>query len=176
MKHLLSLILLFTTVIMSSQTAELNAPYIGTWEYQKGNQIFRLTIWQDHIANPYDGVKYLNGHYEMIDISTGSPQTMYTSNPPELSTQNKVLHAFNGTIHQQTDLSMTFGGTFRQIHTGGAGIRGDFTIRLLSTCPTCPKKIHWKVTKKIETRVVSEGQSLTTDIVVPTDIELTKVQ
>ncbi|MFY7666349.1 MULTISPECIES: hypothetical protein [Flavobacterium] len=153
-----------------SQTNDpVNAPFVGTWNYQNGNQIFQLIIWEDPEPDLNDGSYCLRGHYKMIDLSSGNPTVIYKSDsdaPVGLKWPSAFIgHVFSGNI---------FGATFHEIHSGSSFLYGDLSIRLLDVCPTCPAKISFNLVKEKGIRFYDVGEPIISDFVVPNNIELTK--
>lgn len=153
-----------------SQTNDLsNAPFVGTWNYQNGNQIFQLIIWEDSEPSLNDGSYCLRGHYKMIDLSSGNPTIIYKSDS-DAPVGLKWPSAFIGHVFSNGVL----GVTFREIHQNGSGLIGDAAITLLEVCQGCPPKIFFNVRKRQGLRVVDAGQPIINDFVVPNNIELIK--
>lgn len=143
-----------------------NAPYIGTWEYQNGNQIFRLIIWENSQPNPFDDLYYLIGRYEMVEKNNNSETIIYTSNSANNSNNGQNHNALNGVV----DGGMYI-GVFNEMHENGSGLLGDFEIINLAS-----SEISFRVVKKVGININEIGTTTETDFVVPNNIVLIKKQ
>lgn len=154
----------------------LNAPFVGTWEHNlNGNQVFRLIIWEDTVPNPYDNEYYLEGHYELVEISGNTETVIYTSNPSDVPVNLKFPIAFSGDAILQENGSYIFGGRFHENHQGGTYMYGWFSVERISSCLGCPPKIRWKIERAKGIRAFPTGSTIPTTFIVPNNIELTKV-
>ena len=62
-----------------------NLPFVGTWEYQDGNDIFRINIWEDG--------EDLKGDYWFIEVNNGIETIICESNYNIPGTDvNRVLY------------------------------------------------------------------------------------
>lgn len=61
-----------------------NSLFVGIWEYQKDDRIFRLIIWENQIPKAVDNRYYLDGHYEMAEINGLVETVLYTSKPVDI--------------------------------------------------------------------------------------------
>ena len=66
-------------------------PFLGTWEYQNANQIFRITLWKENMVEYENGNlpsfyrDKIKGHFEMVEIGQQGQQfetIIYTSDKP----------------------------------------------------------------------------------------------
>ncbi len=143
-----------------------NAPFVGTWAYQSGNQIFRLFITEDQMPNSYNGKYYLHANYQMVQTSGNFETVLYTT---ILEAPYDQLSAFSGGVNNGT-----LSGMFQEGHTGSSGIIGNLSLTPISTCNGCPAKLSYNLLRSEGVRVHEEGETYVNDFVVPTSIELTK--
>jgi hypothetical protein len=147
-----------------------NEPYLGTWAYQEGDQIFRLFLKEAEDSNSQNNYKVI-GNYEMVETnpSTGEEIVIYTSiveNAPDW------FGAFGGYVKPFFD---GVSGIFREFHAHG--LHGSFSIALESSCLTCPQKIRWKVKQGEGIRIRPIGEPAhSNSFEVPSDILLEKVE
>lgn len=158
--NLFFLFILISSSIFSQTRNAQNAPYVGTWEYQKDNQIFRLNIWEDSEPNPYDGQYYLNGNYKMIEKNNGAETIIYSSNPN--GEQN--AEALNGLL-----LDGVYSGIFHQMHDNSSDKIGTFEI---TSFPT--SEISFHVSKMSGININPIGTPEQEDFEIPNDIILIK--
>ncbi|MEM9680477.1 MAG: DUF6705 family protein [Bacteroidota bacterium] len=71
MNALTHTILLSICLATFSQNPNLT-PFVGHWEWQNGNQTFKVEIYQEN--------NYLKGHYQLTEINDGTETTIYDSN------------------------------------------------------------------------------------------------
>ena len=161
---LLVIITLFSLLSTTKATSQTN-PYIGTWKYQNGSEIFYVTFYNERakIKGEYKKVLVDNNGVEVQEIyrsnkfltgtTTEWPSCIYVSYD---SVNNKI----GGTINDNTiDFSNRPGRTFRS---------GILRIKLLPGCTGCPITAQWKV-------IAEQGILEEPDYNIPTDIIITKV-
>lgn len=118
-------------------------PFIGTWEHQDGNKIFRVNIYEDKL--------YLKGDYWFIEINNGVETVICESNyyvPAWNRNLGDVI--FGGSLDgvkmgakiDDNTINCENGITERKRKVGSLG----FTIQP-QTCSTCPITAKWKVTE-----------------------------
>jgi hypothetical protein len=144
--------------------------FIGTWEWENSNQIFRVEIFE---APSYYGTT-LNGHYKMVEVDNNGNETeLYNSNrpiypgsamnfPPPI--EGGSLIAFN---------SVRFYKFFFQDCTATvdnpAPPLGELRLKFIPTEQGEPLKISWNL---LVEGLANEGQAFS----VPTNMTLTKVE
>lgn len=74
MKNFKYIITLLFLMIISLQVDAQEHVFAGTWEFEDGNQIFRVNIWRAHDA--------YSGHFEIVEINNGFETILYTSDKP----------------------------------------------------------------------------------------------
>ncbi len=141
-----------------------NAPYLGTWKYQSGPNIFRLIFWEEPDLT---GSYCLMGHYQMSHLVGNVETIVYTSNPQNVPPDQKMSHALIGSVGVSG-----FSGTYREIHDGGSNLKGSFLIQPVFVCLGCVEKLHFKAKKMEGVRFGELGQP--NDFVIPNDIDLVK--
>ncbi|WP_147298378.1 MULTISPECIES: DUF6705 family protein [Winogradskyella] len=141
-------------------------PFIGTWEYQNGNEIFRVSIYEDNL--------YLKGDYWFIEVNNGVETIICESNYNIPNT-----NIYNGYV--------IFGGSLDGIKMGAQiddntidcengldarkGVDGTFGLTIQSGCLGCPITAEWKVSIIRGMRTVGEPREFS----IPTDVIMTKM-
>lgn len=78
-KNILTILGLMFTMFSYSQN-----PFHGTWEYQNGNQIFRVHLFEQNSTT--------KGHFEMVVNNNGIETVIYTSDKPYNSVTSQHWH------------------------------------------------------------------------------------
>lgn len=168
MKKLLNLtilLLFITTTNISAQSIDnISNPFMGTWEYQTGNEIFRVILWLDN-----DG-QNMRGHYEKVSVLNGVETFIYCSDKEKYQGINTAW--LNQVIYMSYDNDLLIGGSFDDNTVNSnlyAPIKtGRITVELLTENPAT---LRW---------IVKRGQGMSVneapDYSVPTDVILTKVE
>lgn len=142
------------------------APFIGTWEWQNGSQIFRITLWKVEMDEYKNGNKpsfymdVIKGHFEMVETGQLPETIIYTSN-------KKVG---NGDIYYLPAISASSGDGIscgsslldNSITSNYYGVACDFSL------DTIPNTNPVQATFNVKSR---DGESFN----IPTNITLTKV-
>jgi len=76
-------ILIFTLISINSNAQ--SSPFHGTWEWENGNQIFRVNLWLDEYGAT-------SGHFEMVEVNNNIETTIYTSDKPYNSAMSQHWH------------------------------------------------------------------------------------
>lgn len=79
-KYTIINVLFFLTFFVSNS----QNPFHGTWEWQDGNQIFRVFLFSQN-----DTTK---GHFELVVVNNGAETIIYTSNKPYNSNMTQHWH------------------------------------------------------------------------------------
>jgi hypothetical protein len=163
-------------ILFSCKSQQVNAqydisnlnPFIGTWEYQNNNNLFRVTIYED--------AGYLKGDYWLIEVNNGVETVICESNyyVPQWN-QNLGHVIFGGSndgnlMHAQIDdntINCEAGITERKRLKGTLG----FTIQL-QNCSNCPVTAEWKISRWQGLRSDSEPENYS----IPTDVIMTKME
>ena len=163
MKYLKYILLLVISLALFPEVfaQQLTQTYPGTWNYQNGNQVFVVKIWQD--GNTF------KGHYKMTVINSGT--TIYNSRrqfgdgiffPPTIVGYANTQNGLSGSICDNTILGYT-----------EDCLEGNFQMKIipfLPGCTSCVVTATWKVS---DTPGMKVGQD--PPFSVPTNITLTKV-
>lgn len=165
MKTILYTILtLFISLNSFSQNSNLT-PFVGNWEWQNGNETFKVQIFIDG-----DNLK---GHYELVETNNGITTTIYKSN--KLINPNIDFYYPYAIFGGSSD-GILFGANIEDNVLYGDGIHSTksgslaFTIQNPS-CNGCPITATWKVSILQGLKSSSTPENFT----IPTDIILTKV-
>ena len=154
-------------------------PYLGVWEWQNGNQTFRVTLWKVEMEEHENGnrpsyyIDIIQGHYNMVQQGQpGSPieETVYTS---QKKIGNTITDWFP-VIRVYAYDNNQCGGTVYDNSAEGypnypMGIRGGLKLNLIQGIPL---QMEWKVTLPEG----MYGNDQPTEFNIPTDIILTKVE
>ncbi len=76
------IITIFFTIISLNSYAQ--NPFHGTWEWQNGNQIFRVFLFEQNSTT--------KGHFEMVEVNNGIETLVYTSDKPYNSAMAQHWH------------------------------------------------------------------------------------
>lgn len=138
----------------------------GTWQYQNGNEVFIVKIWEE------DNV--MLGYYKKITTDASGNQTslIFTSRKDYGNGDYYLDHSIYGDV-SETELNALFDDN-TMANSEYNIKRGYLNMKILQQglpgCTTCTTTATWKITEKRGLRVnYVEGFS------VPTDIVLTKV-
>jgi hypothetical protein len=72
------------TSTLNAQTPNNNSnPFVGTWEYQDGNEIFRVILWTDNDN------EHIKGHYEKVINNNGIESYVLSSDKEKHEGQNQ---------------------------------------------------------------------------------------
>ncbi len=160
----ITLALSFTTLSANAQSI-----FLGTWEHQEGNEVFRIIL----SINTED-TDHIIGHYEKVQVNNGEETYIYSSNkedyvgnnngwlPYVVTSKSGDNSKIYGTIYDNTvDENL-----YQQIKVG------RFTFEILTNSGGLNPTItaHWKV-ERSPGLILNEAPEFS----VPTDIVLTKV-
>ncbi|WP_322549623.1 DUF6705 family protein [Flavobacterium psychraquaticum] len=163
-KNTLTILLFFTTVVSFSQTQ----PFIGTWEYQTGNSIFRVIITPNTSGHVESAP--LMGRYFKVNINNGVETMEYSS---DLAPLGSFLWepGFYANIREGHP-SLISGSLIDLTYPDPSKSKwGGFSITINTiSCLTCPLTANWKVVRPSGLRLDNEPL----DYNIPTSIVLTK--
>ncbi|WP_452220253.1 DUF6705 family protein [Lacinutrix salivirga] len=144
-----------------------NNPFIGTWKYQNGNEVFIINLFTN-LENE------IIGHYKkvIIDNNGNIISEIYNSNKELGSTnQNWPYTIFLGQFNGENSI----GGVITDntiINAPRSFYKGKLKMRIQdSNCSTCLVTAVWKVEKNQGFKSPNEP-----DFSMPTDIILTKIE
>ncbi|MFD2824458.1 DUF6705 family protein [Lacinutrix iliipiscaria] len=125
-------------------------PFIGIWQYQNGNQIFRITLWKVEMVESKNGIKpsyfkdRINGHYEIIEVNTFGEETVIkTSNKNIKNSTTPYLPVITGGSIDGTNLggSILDNTVDDSSRFSAFGIEGGFTFQIIPS--TTPLQANW---------------------------------
>lgn len=152
-------------------------PFLGIWEWQNGNQIFRVELWKVEMKENKNGnepsfyLDKIQGHFEMVESGVQGQQletNIYTSNknvgdkdyywPPVINLSSTNGTSCGGIIIDNIAVNNEY----------WYGLKGKLIIKLIDG--TNPLKANWKVTLLEGIYGINQP----TEFIIPTDIVLTK--
>ena len=146
--------------------------FLGTWEYQEGNEIFRV-----HLSlNPEDN-NHIIGHYEKVQVNNGIETYIYSSNKEEFIGNNKgwLPYVITSRSGDNTKIYGTINDNTVDENLYHQLKAGRWTLEILTNSggfnPTITA--HWKVERKSYQSGLTDNEA--PEFSVPTDIVLTKV-
>ena len=160
------IIALFSLLSATKASSQTN-PYIGTWKYQNGSEIFYVTFYNERaqIKGKYRKVVVNNNGVEVQEIYRSNKFIIGSTTewPSCINVDyDNVNNKIGGDIMDNTiDFSNHPGRTFKS---------GVLRVKLLPSCTGCPITAEWKV--KRQQGIQLEGEP---DYNIPTDIIITKV-
>jgi len=154
--------------VFAQSSAENLAPFIGVWESQTGNQIFRVNFYEDN--------SYLKGDYELVQVSNGTEIILYKSDYYVSGTNLHFGYAIYGGSSNGIVLGASIDDNSIDYQNGIADRKrkkGNLKFTIQSqNCTTCPLTAEWKVTPWKGIRSTDEPENYN----IPTDIVMTKVE
>lgn len=171
MKNIKYILILFLSISYTQIQAQ--DIFIGTWEYQQGNEIFRVFLWEneetDHLGNTS-----ILGHYEKVQlVGNGLEQYIYCSDKDKFVGNNQGL--LSSALLISGD-NQSVGGSFTD-NTVDENLYnqlklGHLTMEIITNSGGTITA-SWKVERKSYQGVkMNEAPEFS----VPTDIILTKVE
>lgn len=166
-------ILLFIPIIsckaqvLNNPNINHNLPFVGTWEYQNGNDIFRINMWEDE--------EDLKGDYWFIEVNNGVETIICESNyniPGTDVYRGSVLFggSNDGTIMglqiDDNTINCESGLNYRKRLYGNASLTMQNP-----ECTSCPVTALWKVQRMRGIRIGDQP----TEFSVPNNVIMTKV-
>ncbi|EPR74061.1 hypothetical protein ADIWIN_0870 [Winogradskyella psychrotolerans RS-3] len=143
-----------------------NAPFVGTWEHQNGNDIFRVTIWED--GND------LKGDYWFIQTNNGVETIICASNYIIPNSNTNYRHVIFGGSKDGIIMGALLDDNSINCQNGAAErerMSGNASLTIQSGCLGCPITAEWKVERLRGIRIQGDP----TEFSVPTDVIMTKV-
>ncbi len=152
--------------VLSGPNTNHNLTFVGTWEYQSGNEIFRINIWEDG--------EYLKGDYWFIEVNNGVETIICESdyNVPGTDVYNGYV-IFGSSLDS---IKMGFQIDDNTINCeNGLNARktlfGHGRLVIQSGCLGCPITAIWQVERS--KGILIEGDP--TEFSVPNNVIMTKV-
>ena len=153
------------------------APFLGTWEWQNGNQTFRVRLWKEEMVEQENGSRpsfwkdTIKGHYEMVMQGQVGQQveiTIYTSQKKIGNTTTDWFPVITGTAYDNTFSGSIHDNTLPLNNDYPLGVRGHLSLKIIQG--SNPLKMEWKI--KLPEGIYGNDQP--TEFNIPTDIILTK--
>ncbi|WP_179317967.1 DUF6705 family protein [Winogradskyella undariae] len=177
MKTLIKITLILTILFSCSafKTASVTYqtnPFVGTWQYQDGNEVFIVTIWMNANENEYFDENSIHGNFKkiIVDANGNEISEVYTS-LGYYDAEQTVAYApaFHSSYNDNSNRIQ--GGILDRTMPNGK-LEGTFSLTLQNNCINCPPNTAiWKVKKDQGLRPLDEP-----DFNVPTDLILTKIE
>lgn len=171
MKNIIIILIFTITSNIYSQTISVNPTrddFIGIWEWQNGNEIFRINFFNQETT--YEGETWtsLASHFTMLSIdSSGNETIIYTSDRPmETTIPQNWFPVITGGQYLSYNESYRFA---LKDNTASTYLLGNLDLKFLATSSGQPLQISWKL--RVD-GMADENQSFN----VPTDIILTKIE
>ena len=163
--------IIITLISLSTFNTNAQDIFLGTWEHQEGNEIFRITLWQDA-----EDSTYILGHYEKVQFVNGIETYIYSSDKEVFIGNNDWW--LTAAIATKDGNNEKIAGTFTDNTVNGSLYKkhkvGYVEIEILTNSGGLNPTItaHWKVERKsYQGLIINEAPEFS----VPTDIILTKV-
>lgn len=151
----------------SYTTTTMQDPFLGTWEWQQGNQVFRVELIDD-------GNNGIDGHYTMLSLNAQGQETIIYKSNKDLGHGFMYGPVIYGGSNGTDRLSAGIIDNITPNPNNFPILEGSLTMKIISTanCIGCQTTATWKIKEKKEWR--NEGDNRT--ISIPIDITLVKVQ
>ena len=153
-------------------------PFLGTWEHQSGNQIFRITLWKEEYNENENGNRpsffwdEIKGHFEMVEIGQSGEQletTIYTSQRKIGQSNTDWFPVIDGASNNGINFEgLIYDNSVPYDPSYITGVRGNLILIIIPNSQ--PQQMDWKVT--LPQGMYGIDQS--TEFNIPTDIVLTK--
>ncbi len=154
--YLLFAISLFTHEIQNTNT---NNPFIGTWEYQENNTIFRVQLYMEEAS--------IRGHYEKVSIINNIEVPIFKSNR-----EIGFGETFGPVIYGNNDGNLLIAGIDDNTVTTQYEILGSLSGTLkMEIISNNPITVTWKVKLNNESRLDYDNRVFS----IPADVILTRV-
>ena len=159
---ILPLLMFFISVASFSQTQV----FLGTWEHQTGNSIFRVIITSNTFGD--ETISPLMGRYLKVSVNNGVETLIYSSDRAPIG--NFMWEpGFYGSLYGNNLLGGTL--TDNTYQDSSKHKWGDISMTINTTsCSACPLTANWKVTRPSGLRLDNEPLEYN----IPTNIVLTK--
>ncbi|WP_179317951.1 DUF6705 family protein [Winogradskyella undariae] len=167
-KTVLAITILFSCTAFKATTnsAPPTNPFVGTWQHQNGNEVFKINIWLNTDSND------IEGHFKkvIVDSDGNEISVIYTSEGFYDTEQTVPYYSVFSASYTQN--SNTIVGPIMDRTIPNDKLEGTFSLTLQNNCINCPPNTAiWKVKKDQGLRPLGEP-----DFNVPTDLILTKLE
>lgn len=163
MKKIYFILTLMCTICLNAQISNnTENPYVGTWEYQDGNEIFRVFLWMA------EDNQHILGHYEKVISNNGIETFVFCSDKEKYEGLNQAWLPYS--IYCTID-NQVLGGIIvdNTVNSSMYHFRKNGKIRI--TLNSDFTNAVWIVQEQNGTKI-NEAPEFS----VPTDIVLTKVE
>jgi hypothetical protein len=121
-------------------------PFLGTWQWQDNNQIFRITLWKEQEIESYNGINNpvyymdkIQGHFEMVEVGQQGQQfetVIYTSDKPIGTSSQYYPPVINGSSYDGISAGGLLIDNSNINPSNYFGVRCQFTLDIISSNPT----------------------------------------
>ena len=121
-------------------------PFLGTWQWQDNNQIFRITLWKEQEIESYNGINNpvyymdkIQGHFEMVEVGQQGQQfetVIYTSDKPIGTSSQYYPPVINGSSYDGISAGGLLIDSSNINPSNYFGVRCQFTLDIISSNPT----------------------------------------
>jgi hypothetical protein len=150
--------------------------YVGTWEYSKGADVFRIILKKDNDFDDYDG-KFLNeriygGHVYIRDGQVISDCIQIVQESTTLNYETMSISANNVEVREEDVNPNRLRLGFKDF------LKNKIGLGTLTLIPGTPAQLHWKIIREPEMVYIGNEPIPVRDPTwsVPTDLILTKVE
>jgi hypothetical protein len=152
--------------------------YVGTWEYRRGADVFRIVLKKDNAFDDYDRT-FLNeriygGHVYIRDGIVVSDCIQIVEESTTLDSKTMSISANNASLNEEFVTPNELRLLFRD------HLKNKFGLGTLTLIPGTPAQLHWRIIREPEgVYILAAGESLPVfdpTWSVPTDVILTKVE
>lgn len=153
-------------------------PFLGTWEWQDNNQIFRITLWKEEYNENENGNRpsffwdEIKGHFELVEIGQSGGQfetTIYTSQRKIGQSNTDWFPVIDGASNNGINFEgLIYDNSVPYDPNYITGVRGNLILTIIPNSQ--PQQMDWKVTLPQG----MYGTDQPTEFNIPTDIVLTK--
>jgi hypothetical protein len=156
--------IIFFALTINGQNSNLT-PFVGNWEWQDGNQKFKVEIFIDG--------ENLKGHYELVETINSTTTTIYKSN--KLLNQELDFY-FGYAIFGDSVDGIKFGASIDDnvlLNNGNNNIKkGSLAFTIQNNTLGQPITASWSIKSSFGLKSTEEPVEFN----IPTDIVLTKVE
>ncbi|WP_298516966.1 DUF6705 family protein [uncultured Kordia sp.] len=165
---IITLILNTSCILLSAQTTattNINTPFVGTWQWQNGNQTFQVELFLNENGR-------IRGHFTMLETNSNGLQIIVYKSNRDIG----FGHTFGSVIYGSSDGTILYAGIDDNTvpnPNNYPGLSGKLKMEIITTgnCIGCSTTATWKVKEQQEGRFEGDNRTLN----IPTDIILTKV-
>jgi hypothetical protein len=157
-------------VCLVTNTTVAQSIFEGTWEYQQGNDIFRVILWED---SRDDGSDVIKGHYEKVSVDANGNETFIFSSDKDkfLGANTSWLPFIIYSSGNNQKISGSFTDNTVDQNLFDQQKRGKFRMTILSNSGgnNSPITAKWEI-EEVNGAKIKESPNFS----VPTNVILTK--